>query len=206
LSKSGYARPRTIRPSSSPQLAFLRARQQRSEAILLSAHNNGLRRLNIEQIREMRNPRRVGRETLSAYVNKDRSEFLSNVADFLEDRMKRPNAKLEKNVNTNQSLSNAAMESTFTKIAMNAEMVLGQLIDIDGNPIYFDQHDHPYIIVSDFENHITYRVYVELFAIRIMDPSKLSHCTFENTDGMVEVIATRVTPSLTKGGSYQVID
>lgn len=196
---------RTVRPSSSPQLAFLRARQQRSQAILLSAHNNALRKLNIEQIRQMRNPRRVGQEKLSAYVNKDRSEFLSNVADLLEYGMKRPKAKLEKNVNPNQRLSNAAMQSTFTKIAMNAEMVFGQLIDVDGNPIYFDQHDHPYIIVSDLENLITYRVYVELFAVRIMDPSRLSHCTFENTDGMVEVIATRVAPSLTKGGSYQVI-
>jgi hypothetical protein len=63
--------------------------------------------------------------------------------------------------------------------------------DIDGNVIYIDNNDRPYVVVSGGEI-----IYVKVYTARI-DPKGRrldAQCTIENPDGLEEVILVEPLP------------
>jgi hypothetical protein len=70
---------------------------------------------------------------------------------------------------------------------------LGMLRDADGNVIYLDAKDQPYVLVADGKI-----VYVKVYQARISPSGKNldAKCTIENPDGKQEVLLVEPIPVL----------
>lgn len=83
--------------------------------------------------------------------------------------------------------SNSASADHYGRIAHG----LGMLRDVDGNVIYLDDHERPYVRIQNDQI-----VYVKVYKDRIT-PSGLNldaKCTVENPDGKLEVLLVEPVP------------